>query len=49
MVLAKRIVYSVLRAAGFELLDFGLALSVDEMVHKTIENQVEILLISTLM
>lgn len=47
--LGKRMVYAVLRAAGFELLDFGLALSVDEMVHKTIDSQVEILLISTLM
>lgn len=47
--LGKRIVYSVLRAAGFEILDFGQGLSVDEIIQKTIENEVEILLISTLM
>ncbi len=47
--LGKRMVYSVLRSAGFELMDFGLALSIDEIVKKTIENQIEILLISTLM
>ncbi len=47
--LGKRIVYSVLRAAGFEILDFGQGLSVDELVHKTIENDIEVLLISTLM
>jgi len=47
--LGKRMVYSVLRAGGFELLDFGQGLSVDNLVEKTIENQIEILLISTLM
>lgn len=47
--LGKRIVYSMLRAAGYEVLDFGQGLSVDEMVAKTIDNQVEILLVSTLM
>lgn len=47
--LGKRIVYSVLRAGGFELLDFGQGLSIDELVQKTIENNIKILLISTLM
>lgn len=47
--LGKRIVYSVLRAGGFEVLDFGQGLSVDDMVNKTIENKIEILLVSTLM
>lgn len=47
--LGKRIVYSVLCAAGFELMDFGQGLSIDEVVNKTIDNQIEILLISTLM
>jgi len=47
--LGKRIVYSVLRAGGFEILDFGHGLSVDELVQKTIDHKVEVLLISTLM
>ena len=47
--LGKRIVYSVLRAGGFEVLDFGQGLSIDDLVRKTIENNVEILIISTLM
>ncbi len=47
--LGKRIVYSILRAGGFEIMDFGQGLSVEDLVAKTIENQVEILLISTLM
>lgn len=47
--LGKRIVYSVLRAAGFDVLDFGQGLGVDDLVQKTIENEIQILLISTLM
>ncbi len=47
--LGKRIVYSVLRAGGFEILDFGQGLSIDDLVQKTIENKIEILIISTLM
>lgn len=47
--LGKRIVTSILRAGGFEVLDFGQGLSVDEVVQKTIDNNLEILLISTLM
>lgn len=47
--LGKRIVYSILRAGGFEIMDFGQGLSVEELVAKTIENKIEILLISTLM
>ncbi|MBC3805678.1 cobalamin-binding protein [Acetobacterium fimetarium] len=47
--LGKRIVYSILRAGGFEIMDFGQGLSVEELVSKTVENQIEILLISTLM
>ena len=47
--LGKRIVYSVIRAGGYDLIDFGQGLSVDDLVEKTIENQIEILLISTLM
>ena len=47
--LGKRIVYSILRAGGFELLDFGHGQTVEEVVQKTLENKVEVLLISTLM
>ena len=47
--LGKRIVTSVLRAGGFEIMDFGQGLSVEALVYKTIEQRVEILLISTLM
>jgi methylmalonyl-CoA mutase cobalamin-binding domain/chain len=47
--LGKRIVYSVLRAGGYELLDFGIGVSVDKMIELAIENDIEVLLISTLM
>lgn len=47
--LGKRMVYAILRAGGFELLDFGQGLSVEEMCLKTLDSQVEILLVSTLM
>jgi len=47
--LGKRIVYSVLRASGYDVLDFGQGLSVEEIVGKTIEKQLDFLLISTLM
>lgn len=46
--LGKRIVSSVLRASGYNLIDFGHGLSVDEMVEKTLKEEVDILLISTL-
>lgn len=47
--LGKRIVYSVLRAGGYDVMDFGQGLTIDEMAEKTIQNQVDILLVSTLM
>ena len=47
--LGKKIVYSVLRAGGYEPIDLGYGLSPDQIVQKAIEHQVEILLISTLM
>lgn len=47
--LGKKIVYSIVRAAGYDILDFGHGLSVNEIVNKTIENEVKILIISTLM
>ncbi len=47
--LGKRIVYSVLRAGGYDLVDFGQGLSAEEIVEKTTEKKIDILLISTLM
>ncbi|MBF0272467.1 MAG: cobalamin-dependent protein [Magnetococcales bacterium] len=46
--LGKRIVYSILRASGFPLLDYG-RLSVEELVERVIVDRVEELLISVLM
>lgn len=47
--LGKRIVTSVIRSSGYEIMDFGHGLSVDELVRKTIESDIDVLLISTLM
>jgi len=47
--LGKRIVTSVLRAGGYEIIDLGQGLSVDDLFRKTVEKNIEILLISTLM
>ncbi len=46
--LGKRIVYSVLRASGFELLDYG-RVEVDDLVGRVKTDRIEVLLISTLM
>lgn len=46
--LGKRIVYSVLRANGFELKDYG-RVTVDEVLRKVRTDQIRGLLISTLM
>ncbi len=46
--LGKRIVYSVLRAGGFELKDYG-RVTVDEIVSRVRADQIRVLLISTLM
>ena len=46
--LGKRIVYSTLRASGFSLLDYG-HVDVDSLVHRVKEENIQILLISTLM
>lgn len=46
--LGKSIVYSLLRASGFELLDFG-TLEVDAIVERVEKENVKILLISALM
>lgn len=47
--LGKRIVTSVIKASGYTIIDLGYGLSVDELVTKTVEADVDILLISTLM
>jgi methanogenic corrinoid protein MtbC1 len=46
--LGKRIVYSVLRASGFELLNYG-HMDLEMLVKCALEDQVKILLISVLM
>ncbi|MBI4319758.1 MAG: cobalamin B12-binding domain-containing protein [Chloroflexi bacterium] len=47
--LGKRIVHSILRASGFEVLDYGHGVKPDELVDRATGDGVEILLISTLM
>jgi methanogenic corrinoid protein MtbC1 len=47
-VLGKSIIYSVLRASGIEVQDFG-TVNVEQLVNRTIENDIKILLISVLM
>ncbi len=46
--LGKRIVYAVLRAGGYQLIDYGRVES-EELVRKVKEDKIEILLISVLM
>ena len=46
--LGKRIVYSVMRASGFELFDYG-RMAVDELVERVIADKLRILLVSVLM
>ncbi|MFC1556096.1 B12-binding domain-containing protein [candidate division KSB1 bacterium] len=46
--LGKRVVYSVLRSSGYELVDYGQK-NVDELVQKVVEDKIKILLISVLM
>lgn len=46
--LGKRIVLSVMRASGFEVLDYG-RMDVDELVERVLADDVKILLISVLM
>ena len=47
--LGKRIVISVLRAAGYQVLDYGDGLTVQEMASRALADQVPVLLVSTLM
>ncbi len=46
--LGKRIVYSTLRASGYELANYG-RMNVDEVVGKILDDHIEVLLISVLM
>lgn len=45
--LGKHIVYSVMRAGGFELFDYG-RMDVDELVERTLADKIRVLLISVL-
>lgn len=45
--LGKRIVYSVMRASGFELFDYG-RMDVDELVERVLADRIRVLLISVL-
>jgi methanogenic corrinoid protein MtbC1 len=45
--LGKRIVYSVMRASGFELFDYG-RMDVDELVERALADRIRVLLISVL-
>lgn len=47
--LGKRIIFSVLRAGGYDVIDLGQGLSVDQIVEKAIDRKINFLLISTLM
>jgi len=47
--LGKKIVHSTLMSCGYDVLDFGLVSSPLQLLEKTIENKVDILLISSLM
>lgn len=47
--LGKRLVSAVLRASGYELLDFGHGVKVEDLAGRVLEDKVEILLVSCLM
>lgn len=47
--LGKRIVSTFLRASGYEVLDYGQANSIKQLIEKIKEDKIEILLISVLM
>ena len=46
--LGKRIVYSLMRASGFELFDYG-RMDADELVERAVADRIRVLLISVLM
>ncbi len=47
--LGKKIVLSFLETSGYEVIDYGYGITVDSLVEKTIQDQIEIILISILM
>ncbi|SHH54397.1 cobalamin B12-binding domain-containing protein [Thermosipho atlanticus] len=47
--LGKRIVQSILKSSGYKVKDYGLGKTVDETIDLTIRDNIEILLVSTLM
>lgn len=47
--LGKRIISSMLRASGYELIDYGHGVGVEDLVARTVADGLEVLLISTLM
>ena len=47
--LGKRIVYTFLRASGYAIIDYGQQSSIDDLIKKVQEDNIEILLISVLM
>ncbi len=47
--LGKRIIYSFLRASGFELIDLGSGLHINDVIRQVDQHQVRILLLSVLM
>ncbi len=47
--LGKRIICSILRASGYEVIDYGHGVSAEILIEKTVQDKLELLLISTLM
>lgn len=47
--LGKRIVTSIIRANGYEVMDFGQGVDAERVVQLSLEHQIEVLMISTLM
>ncbi|MBV6341376.1 cobalamin B12-binding domain-containing protein [Candidatus Magnetobacterium casense] len=47
--LGKQIVKGFLQASGFEVVDYGMGVSVDDLVGRTVRDKVDVLLISVLM
>ena len=47
--LGKKVLYSVLRAGGYDVIDYGAGVSADDLVNHVVRDKVDILLISTLM
>lgn len=47
--LGKNIVYSLLRASGYELKDYGHGVTVDALVKSVVDDEIEVLLLSVLM